>query len=185
MAFLTRAQLEAMGFASLGNEVQISDRASFYNCRQISIGHHTRIDDFCVISAGEGGIQIGSYVHIAVFCSLMGSGPILLDDYAGLSSRVSIYSSNDDYSGATMTNPTVPERFRNVRSAPVRLEKHVIVGSGSIILPGVELAEGSAVGALSLVNKSGESFTVYAGVPAKRIGARQRQMLSLQAQLET
>lgn len=183
MAFLTHEQIQALGFASVGQHVQISERAVFYNCAQITIGSHVRIDDFTVISAGEGGIQIGSHVHIAVFCSLMGAGRIVLADYAGLSSRVSIYSSNDDYTGQFMTNPTVPMALRNVRQAPVTLEKHVIVGSGSVILPGVTLGQGAAVGALSLVNRKGDSFTVYAGAPARRIGARQQQLLALENQI--
>lgn len=182
MAFLTDSELKNLGFASVGHDVQISERAVFYNSAQISIGNHVRIDDFSVISAGAGGIHIGHYVHIAVFCSLMGAGRITLSDYAGLSSRVSIYSSNDDYTGAYMTNPTVPLALRNVNQAPIVLGKHVIVGSGSIILPGVAIGEGAAVGALSLVNKNCDPFSVYAGTPAKRIGSRQKQLLALEAQ---
>jgi dTDP-4-amino-4,6-dideoxy-D-glucose acyltransferase len=184
MAFLTEHQIAQLGFASVGRHVQISERAVFYNCANIEIGHHTRIDDFCVISAGEGGIQIGNYVHIAVFCALMGNARIHMADYSGLSSRVSVYSSNDDYSGASMTNPTVPIPLRKVKQAPVTLEKHVIVGSGSIILPGVTLGQGCAVGALSLVNRNCDALTTYAGAPAKRIGVRQPQMLALELQIK-
>ena len=40
---------------------------------------NSRIDDFCVLSAGEGGIEIGDYVHVAVFCMLIGAGKIKLE----------------------------------------------------------------------------------------------------------
>lgn len=180
MGFMSRAQIEAMGFAHVGCDVKLSDRASFYGVSRIAIGDHTRIDDFCVLSAGEGGIQIGAYVHIAIQSSLMGAGPITLEDFAGLSSRVAIYSSNDDYSGAHMTNPTVPVEFTGVSHAPVHLGRHVIVGAGSVVLPGVTLHEGVAVGALSLVRKDGEPFTIYAGNPARRIGSRRRDLLALE-----
>lgn len=183
MACLTQVQLEAMGFAALGKHVQLSDKASLYNCAKISLGDNVRIDDFCVLSAGVGGIEIGSYVHIAVYTSLIGAGKIVIADYANLSSRVSIYSSNDDYTGQTMTNPTLPDQLRGVNEAPVIVEKHVIVGCGSVILPGVTLGQGAAVGALSLVNKSCDSFTIYAGAPVKRIGSRQQNCLSLEAQM--
>lgn len=183
MAYLTQDQLEAMGFAALGKHVQLSDKASFYNCAHISLGDNVRIDDFCVVSAGIGGIEIGSYVHVAVYTSLIGAGKIVIADYANLSSRVSIYSSNDDYSGQTMTNPTVPERFRGVVDAPVFVGKHVIIGSGSVILPGVTLGEGAAVGALSLVKTSCDPFTVYVGVPVKPIGLRQQRILTLETQI--
>lgn len=183
MGLLNAAQIEAMGFAHVGRNVRLSDRASFYGAERISIGDNTRIDDFCVLSAGEGGIAIGAYVHIAVYCSLMGAAAIRLADFAGLSSRVAIYSSNDDYSGASMTNPTVPMRFKHVTDAPVSLGRHVIVGSGSVILPGVVLQDGVAIGALSLVRRSCEPFSIYAGNPARRIGERKRDLLALEQQL--
>ena len=73
-------------------------------------------------------------------------------DFSGLSSRITIYSSNDDYSGNNMTNPSIPTEFTNVTHADVIIKKHAIIGSGSVILPGVTIEEGAAVGALSLVN---------------------------------
>lgn len=174
MAFLSREQLESMNFSALGSDVFISDKASLYNPRKMSIGSHVRIDDFCVLSAGEGGIEIGDYIHVAVFSSLIGAGKIILENFVNISSRVSIYSSNDDYSGATMTSPMIPDQYKNVRSADVRLAKHVIVGSGSVILPGVTLHEGAAVGALSLVANDCEEFKVYSGTPAKALKKRQK-----------
>jgi len=181
VAMLSRAAVETMGFATVGNNVQISDRASFYGIERIAIGDHVRIDDFCVLSAGQGGISIGRYVHIAVYSSLIGAGMITLSDFCNISSRVSIYSSNDDYSGATMTNPTVPSKYTGVTHADVILGKHVIVGSGSVILPGVTLQDGVAIGSLSLVNKSCTAFGIYAGNPARRIKERSRHLLTLEA----
>lgn len=174
-----------MGFASLGKKVQISDRAAFYGTDRIAIGDHVRIDDFCVLSAGEGGISLGQYVHVAVFCSLIGAGRIELRDFSGLSSRVSIYSSNDDYSGLRLTNPTVPAEFTGVSHADVVLGRHVIVGAGSVVLPGVTLEEGAAVGALSLVTRSCEAFAVYSGVPARRVGPRSRELLEVEQRFIT
>lgn len=180
MAMLTPQQVKAIGFASVGENVQISDRASFYGVNCINIGNNVRIDDFCVLAAGLGGIYIGNYVHIAVGSSLIGAGEIRLLDFAGLSSRVSIYSSSDDYSGAFLTNPTVPDKYKNVQHAPVCLGRHVIVGSGSVILPGVVLEEGAAVGALSLVHKNCDAFGVYAGSPARKIKERKRDLLEVE-----
>jgi len=177
---LSRDAIEALGFAAVGENVQISDRASFYGINRISIGDDVRIDDFCVLSAGIGGIAIGNHVHIAVFSSLIGAGNIKLSDFCNISSRVSIYSSNDDYSGATLTNPTVPSEYTGVTHADVFLGKHVIVGSGSVILPGVTLEEGVAVGALSLVTKNCAAFGIYAGNPARRISERKRELLELE-----
>jgi galactoside O-acetyltransferase len=180
MAWLTPEQIAAAGFASVGSDVKLSDKASYYNCGAIHLGSHVRIDDFCVLSAGPGGIWIGNYIHIAVYCSLIGAERIELQDFSGLSSRVALYSSNDDYSGRTMTNPTVPEECRGVSHAAVVLERHALVGAGSVVLPGVTLREGSAVGALSLVRSDCDAFSIYLGVPAKRISSRKRGLLELE-----
>jgi dTDP-4-amino-4,6-dideoxy-D-glucose acyltransferase len=180
MAQLTREVINSMGFATVGENVMISGRASFYNCANISIGSNVRIDDFCVLAAGAGGIYLDNFVHIAVGSTLIGAGKITMSDFSGLSSRVSIYSSSDDYSGATMTNPTVPAEYTGVAHADVFLGRHVIVGSGSVILPGVTLEEGAAVGALSLVSRDCKAFGIYAGNPARLMKARKRDLLVLE-----
>lgn len=183
MSYYSTEELQELGLASFGEDVRISKKASIYNPNRISLGSHVRIDDFCVLSAGEGGIEIGDYVHIAVYCSLIGAGKIILNDFCNLSSRVAIYSSNDDYSGEHLTNPTIPELFTGVTHADVLLGKHVIIGSGCVVLPGIRLDDGVAVGALSLVNKDCQTFGIYGGVPAKRIGERKRHLLELEKQL--
>jgi dTDP-4-amino-4,6-dideoxy-D-glucose acyltransferase len=183
MGHLTKQQMIKMGFASVGINVLLSDKASYHNCKNIQVGNHVRVDDFCVISAGSGGVVIGNYVHIAVYSSIIGTEKITLGDFANISSRVSIYSSSDDYSGLAMTNPMVPSEFTNVQHASVMIGRHVIIGVGSIILPGVTLAEGAAIGALSLVKNDCRAFVIYAGIPAIPIRERQRNLLELEDQL--
>ena len=180
MTMLSREAIKALGFLSVGENVQISDRASFYGAHRIRLDNNIRIDDFCVLSAGAGGISIGMHVHIAVYSSLIGTGKITLSDFCNISSRVAIYSSNDDYSGVAMTNPTIPNEYTGVTHADVLLGRHVIVGCGSVILPGVTLEEGVAVGALSLVYERCEAFGIYAGNPARRIKERKRDLLKLE-----
>lgn len=182
-SFYSAEELAQIGFKSVGENVSISRKASFYGVSRISIGSNVRIDDFCVISAGKGGIEIGNYIHIAVYASIMGEGKVVMEDFSGLSSKVAVYSSNDDYSGNSLTNPTVPEKYTGVNHAAVHIGKHVIIGSGSIILPGVTLHEGSAVGALSLVNRDCEEFYIYTGTPARKKVERSRKLLELEKEL--
>lgn len=180
MAFLTQNEIKLMEFKSIGENCFLSNKASYYNCKNISIGNNVRIDDFCVLSAGEGGIEIGNHVHIAVYSSLIGAGKIVLSDFCNVSSKVAIYSSNDDYSGTFLTNPTIPTKFTNVTHADVFIGRHVIIGSGSVLLPGVNLYEGVAVGALSLITRNCEEFSIYAGNPAKKIKKRKENLLKLE-----
>jgi len=180
VAFLSRQALLDQGFRHVGENVQVSESASIHGKSRISIGDRSRIDDFCVISAGEGGIEIGKNIHIACHCSVIGSGMIVFEDFSGTSSRVSIYSSNDDYSGTWMTNPTVSKEFTGVRHGAVTLGRHSIIGSGAIILPEVTIHEGAAVGALSLVTRDCEPWWIYTGVPAKKAKERSRRLLELE-----
>ncbi|KXS35302.1 MAG: galactoside O-acetyltransferase [Idiomarina sp. T82-3] len=180
MGFLNKNELKEIGFKELGQNVFISSKASIYNAERISIGDNVRIDDFCVLSAGNEGIKIGRNVHVAVFSSLIGAEKITLGDFSNISSRVAIYSSSDDYSGASMTNPTIPDEFKNVHSESVRIGRHVIIGSGSVILPGIVIEDGCAIGALSLVNKSCKKFGLYSGIPAKFLKERAQGFLTLE-----
>jgi dTDP-4-amino-4,6-dideoxy-D-glucose acyltransferase len=170
--YLNEEQLKNLGLRSYGENVKISDKASIYGAGNISIGSNVRIDDFCILSAGKE-IIIENYVHIACYSSLIGHEVIHMKNFSGLSSRVTILSSSDDYSGKSMTNPTVPSEYLNIYSAPVVLGEHVIIGATSIILPGVDLGWGVAIGAMSLVKYSIPIMaTIYAGNPLKYIKRR-------------
>ncbi|RRS10095.1 acyltransferase [Pseudoalteromonas sp. J010] len=173
----SKAELVALGIKAVGDNCLISRKASLFGIERISLGDHVRIDDFCILSAGSGGVSLGNYIHIGAYSSLIGDAAITLADYAGLSARVTIYSSSDDYSGQWMTNPTVDETFTNVTSKPVYLGKHCIIGAGSIILPGVTLNDGVAVGAQSLVTRSVDEFKIVAGSPARFVKSRSRALL--------
>ncbi len=179
MAYLTQDALKKMDFASLGKNVRISDKAAIYGADQMRIGDHSRIDDFCVVS---GLVEIGRNVHVGPFCLVAGGTPgIRLEDFSGLAYRVTVFAQSDDYSGATMTNPTVPAWFKQEMRLPVRVGRHVIVGTGAIIAPGVELGDGSAVGAGSLVLKSCLPWSILAGMPARKIKERRQDLLQLEA----
>jgi acetyltransferase-like isoleucine patch superfamily enzyme len=184
-SFYAQEELDDLGFASLGRNVLLSRKASFYGRSRISIGSHSRIDDFCVLSAGDGGIAIGRHVHIGVMSTLIGRGRIELGDFCTVSGRVSIYSSTDDWSGASLMSPTVPTEFTDVDHRPVRLARHAAVGAGTVILPGTDAGEGAVIGALSLARGRLEPFYIYVGTPARRARARKRDMLDLERRLET
>lgn len=181
MAYLPDQDLKKMGFKFLGKNVKISEKASIYDCTQIEIGDNSRIDDFCVIS---GKIKIGKHVHLTPMCLVAGGEPgIVIDDFVALAYGVKVFTQSDDYSGKTMTNSTVPKRYKNETKIRVAINKHSIVGAGSIIMPGVILAEGSSIGAMSLVTKDTEPWSIYIGTPAKKIKDRSKDLLHLEAEL--
>lgn len=175
-SFLSSQEIDRIGFKSVGANVMISRNASFYSPNQISIGDFSRIDDQVVIAAGSD-VTIGRYVHLSVGVSILGKGKVVLEDFVAISVRSSIFSSNDDYSGLYMTNPTVPATVTNMIHGPVIIRSHVIVGAHSVILPCSELGIVSAYGALSLMRGAYEPYTIYAGVPARKIKKRSRKCL--------
>jgi dTDP-4-amino-4,6-dideoxy-D-glucose acyltransferase len=180
-SFYDRDELEKFNFKSLGENVFISRKTSIYSPHKISIGDNVRIDDFCILS---GEINIGRYVHIAAYCGLFaGETGIEIEEFAGLSSKVSIYAISDDYSGEFMTNPMVPMIYRKIKAAKVFIGKHSIVGAGSVVLPGAQLNEGTAIGAMSLVVRKTKPWSVYFGIPAKKIEDRKNDLLRMEKKL--
>ncbi|WP_085992731.1 acyltransferase [Oceanobacillus senegalensis] len=173
-------ELREMGLKSVGKGVKVSRKCSIYKPETISIGNDSRIDDFCILVGGEKGVNIGSNVHIASFCLLGGKGGITIKDFAGVSSRTAIYTATDDYLGGSLTGPTVPNKYLNVTTGEVILNKHVIIGTNSTVLPNITIGEGSAIGAHSLVTDSLDPWGVYVGVPVRKTKERKRDLLVLE-----
>jgi len=180
-SFLEQDELALVGLGRVGAGVLVSRYAVLHNPANIFLGNSVRIDDFCLITAGDDEpVSIGSWVHLAAFSALFGQGGIVLGDFCGISCRTTVYSTNDDYSGEHMTNPMVPARYTGVVTAPVSIGRHVVVGASSVILPGTTISDGCSVGALSLVRGVLEPWGVYGGVPARRIRDRSRHLLELE-----
>jgi galactoside O-acetyltransferase len=180
MAYLSEEQLKGFGFKYIGKNVKVSDKASIYTPELMELGDHSRIDDFCVLS---GNIVIGQYCHITPMCLVAGGLPgIVFSDFCTLAYGAKVFAQSDDYSGRTLANSLIPKKYKNEILEPVFLGKHVIVGAGSIILPGIDVAEGCSIGAMSLVNKSTQSWGVYVGSPVKRLKERNKGLLELEKQ---
>jgi galactoside O-acetyltransferase len=161
-------------FKAIGKNVLISKKITILGTKNISIGSNVRIDDFCILLAKIGYLNIGSNVHIGSFSYLNASGGVNIENFCNLSQGTKIYSKSDNYDGSTITNPTFSEKFTKPIYGKVVLKKHCLLGSGTIILPNVTLNEGVVVGALSLVKNNLKKWSIYAGVPARYIKKRKR-----------
>ncbi|MDA8429799.1 MAG: acyltransferase [Geobacteraceae bacterium] len=182
--YFNEKELAGFGFKSIGSNVKIAKSCTIIGLANISIGNNVRIDDFCCIIADKNGwLNIGSFIHIGGWCYLSAGDGITMEDFSGLSQGVKIYSRTDDYTGKALTNPTIPEQFTSVIHGTVILKKHVIIGSGTVILPKVTIGEGSSVGALSLVTKSLDAWGVFFGSPVKRLKNRSKRLLEFETKL--
>ena len=172
-------ELSQLGFKKIGKNVRIARNTTFIGRENISIGSNVRIDGNVTFACTTEPVEIGSFVHIGGGSHFSASGGIEIQDFCTISQGVRIYSASDDFSGAFLTNPTTPRDMRVEIRSKVTLEKHSVVGSGSVILPGVALREGTAVGALSLVKDTTPEWSIVAGVPARTIRSRSRELLNL------
>jgi galactoside O-acetyltransferase len=176
-------QTLSLGLREVGADVTIWPQAKILNPEAISIGDSVIIDDF-VFLVGRTNTIIGSFVHIASFTSITGGGEFVIEDFAGLSGGIRVYTGNEDYLGGCLTNPAVPYPYRVPIRSRVHICKHAIVGANCVILPGVVIGEGAVVGANSLVTKSCDPWTIYVGSPAKPTRPRpSERILQLEAKL--
>lgn len=173
-SFYTKEELFTLGFNHVGENVLISRKTSIYGSNRMSFGNNVRIDDFCILS---GEISLGSNIHIGAYCALYGANGIVMEDYTGLSPRCTLFSATDDFSGNFLISPMSPDEYCNVIGGRILIKRYSQIGSGTTIMQDITIGEGVAVGAMSFVNRSLDEWTIYAGIPAKKVKERKRGLL--------
>lgn len=173
-SFFKDEELHALGFKSVGQNVLISRLAQFYMIENIELGNNIRIDDFSILS---GRIKLNDNVHISAYCALYGKYEIELKEYTGLSPRCTIFSASDDFSGDYLIGPMVNQKYTNLNSGKILIKKYTQLGCNCVVLPNITIEEGVAVGAMSLVNKDLEEWSIYVGIPVRFIKHRSKKLL--------
>lgn len=138
----------------------------------MDLGSNIIIDDFVFIGRNRS-MSIGSWTHIGVGSVMVGGGDLTIGDFFG-ASGVRIYTGTEDFTGAYLTNPTVPAPFRKPTRSFVTIGRHVFMGANCVVLPGVTIGDGAAFGACTLVTRDCESWTTYVGQPARAVGTRDK-----------
>lgn len=177
--YYTSEDLKDFGIKKVGTEVLIAKDATVIGLENISIGNRVRIDSYTNLIVPTGELVLGSNIHIGSNCYVGATGGVRFNDFSAISQGVRIYSATDDFSGRFLTNSTIPTGYTNLIKGEVILSEHVVVGSGSTILPNCFLGEGCAVGAMSLVGKDLDPWSIYLGAPARKIGERSKEMIKL------
>ena len=176
-SFYTPEELAQLGLKSYGENVRISRYAQIYSPEKISIGDNVRIDDFCILS---GRITIGSHIHIAAYCAMYGADyGIVMEDYTGLSARATIYAAMDEFSGEYLIGPIHEDKSINVTGGLVQICKYAQIGVGGLVFPSVCVGEGTVLGAMSMAKQALIPWSIYAGIPAKKIKNRSKGLLDL------
>ncbi len=131
---------------------------------RITVGKNTAVHMGCFITGKQ--ITIGCNSVINRNCYLDGRGGVEIGDNVSISAETYIVSLTHDPQDAT---------FAAV-GKKVSICDYAWVGVRALILPGVTLAEGCVVGAGAVVTKSLEPYSIAAGVPARKIGERNRSL---------
>lgn len=180
--YLTELDLKDFGFKSIGRNVRISSDVRIYGQENISIGNNVRIDDFTILSAINGYINIGNFVFIARNSHLSGFLGIEMYNFSSMAANTVIYSASDDYSGDYLTAQSIPQKYTAHIGGPVIIGKHVIIGSSCTIIGPCNIGKGCSIGAMSFVQKKLLPWGIYVGIPCKRLKERKRGLLELEKQ---
>lgn len=179
-SYYERDELMQLGFLSVGENVLLSRKASVYGAENMRIGNNVRIDDFCFLS---GKITLSNYIVITTGCVLYGGEHgITFSEFSSIGARSVVLGNSDDYSGETMTNPMIPAEYKNITDLPIHIGRHVIIGTGCTLMPGITLADGCSIGAMSLVAANTEPWTINVGIPCKAIKKRSQDLLKYERQ---
>ena len=139
----------------------------------VEIGDNVIIDDFTYISTA---LEIANFVHIAAGNKLIGGTGALvrIGEFSTLAPNGVLAAGSDDYI-AGIASPLVPSQYKGkAQIGTISFGRHCILGANSTVLPNVTFADGSAVGAQSLVKQDLDAWTLYAGVPTVRLRSRDR-----------
>jgi acetyltransferase-like isoleucine patch superfamily enzyme len=165
-----------MEYKTVGDNVFIHDLAIIKHPTLCVIGSHNAIDNGVTISTQ---LIMGDYIHIAPYVVVIGGkkSKLILEDFSFVASGTKIVCGGEDYTGGGLVGPTIPEKYRELTYSTVKFEKYAGCGVNCSIMPGVTLAEGSILGANSLLTKDTEPWTIYVGSPAKPVKVRDREKI--------
>ena len=134
--------------------MHLADKAVIYagtevrSPQNIKIGQGSIIGDNSILD-GRNGITIGSYVVFA--------------------SNVRIWTEQHDHRDPWF-------RCKTQEHKPVVIDDRAWIGSHTIILHSVHIGEGAVVAAGAVVTHDVEPYTIVAGIPAKKVGDRNREL---------
>lgn len=110
-------------------------------------------------------IQIGERTTVGRECILDGRGGLTIGRDVNIGGRCQLYTGSHD-----PQDPEFPAVFK-----PIEIGDHAWIAIGATILGGVTIGRGAVVAAGSLVTSDLEPMTIYAGVPARKIGVREQE----------
>jgi len=115
-------------------------------------------------------IKIGDNCYIGANSILDGRNGIIIRNNVNFSEGVWIWTAQHDVNSETFANKP------DLSEAKVIIGDRCWCGPRTIILPSRQMKEGSVLAAGGVLTKNAEAFGIYAGIPAKRIGERNKNL---------
>lgn len=162
-------------FFSRGEDVQIHETSILKRTKYMTIGNHVDIGPFCYISSK---LITKDYVHISSHVSIIGGekSKCILDNFSFLSAGSRLICLSDDFTQG-LVGPFFDESLKVMKGGEIHLKDFAGVGTNAVIMPGITMAEGSILGANSLLTKDTEPWTIYVGNPAKPVKVRNKDLV--------
>lgn len=144
---LRRFVYKALG-AEIGKNVVFHFRTEIRSIHKLKIGKGTIIGDNALLDA-RSGLTLGENVNI--------------------SSNVSLYTYQHDHRDPYF-------RCTSDNTKPIIIGNRVWLGSNVTVLPGIDIGEGAVCCAGCVVTKDVEPYAVVAGIPAKKVNERPKDL---------
>lgn len=134
----------------------------------ISLGDRSTVRFGTVMMPAGGAISVGKETTINHYCVLHGGNGITIGNGVLVAPRVSMFAANHEFA-----DRTIPIRDQGMTNrGGIHIGDDVWIGTGAILLDGVQIGRGAVIGAGSVVTKSVAEFTVVVGNPARKIAHR-------------
>ena len=162
---------------SCGEDVFISASAEIRRPHLVTVGSHVAIDSGVYLTTAA---QIGDYTHLSPYLTIIGGAQstLIVEDFVTIAAGSRLICGSDRFMGDGFTSVTAPDEYRDtVDFGTIRCARFAGIGTNVVIMPNVTIAEGSVIGACSLVTKDTEPWTIYVGVPARPIKIRPREKM--------
>jgi len=130
-----------------------------------AFGNNCSVHMHCFFDCAKN-IIIGKNSVINAKCRLDNRGRIIIGANVSISQEVLILTADHDVGSADFAG----------RNLTVNIEDYVWIGTRATILPGVNIGEGALIAAGAVVTKDVVPYAIVAGVPAKIIKMRRKDL---------
>jgi len=147
-------------------DIEVSTRGT-----PITIGARTMVDAFVKIkpAGGSGAVTIGADCAINSGTVMYTGNGIAIGDAVLIAANCTLAPTNHAFGDRA-------KRIRDQGFQPSRggivIGDDVWLGANTVVLDGAVIGQGCVIAAGSVVRGELEPYSIYAGVPAKRVGAR-------------